>query len=635
MQRPALILQQLETSLSAAPESLARVLGVGNRTLATEVASLNTSLAPAAQVRLINGRYRLRVVNPLQYAERRLEVLEVPENFNDPEHRRAFILADLVTIYTTVTTEILARRMNVGRTTVTADLAQLRRTLEPQGVRIEGRPNVGLQLVGEELAIRMAVLRHCFHVAYGNYPLEPELEAALTRTCRAHGLDEATARETGRWLVVQLDRCDSRHELEELPEGYQEIVGSPAHAFARELAEAVAEVEGIVLPEAEVFYLALPASGRRTTVGSDSLTEDELPSQIRELVDEIFARVQQVLEVDIRPNSLMGEFGSHLHFMINRMRFSLQAEPGNDLHEIRERFPLAHRMAQVAADVVQEHTGLRMDEVELSLAATYFQVFLDDNASRRNRPFRVGIVSQRGPAAASLLRSQMSKALLIDTVYTQVADASRIAAGEFDLVVASPGSELELPMPVIELSEFFDPTELVATLRTMRFDDFGPLPMDEPDGSMLTYLLEDDRVLRLPAGCTHDRAVELLCDHLVALGLVDEQFLQAIATRLAEQEPVLIGDRLAFPHASSAGLRAVTCALGTIDAGEGSDGLDAVFLMAVPEKADYDDRILIRTYEELIALGTDPQLMTRLGAVTDYRSLLAVLDAMRETKQGS
>ena len=87
-------------------------------------------------------------------------------------------------------------------------LAQLRRVLEPQGVRIEGRPNVGLQLVGEELAIRLAVLRHCFHVAYGNYPLDAELEAALARTCRAHGLDEATARdfvENNDWPNIQ--RC--------------------------------------------------------------------------------------------------------------------------------------------------------------------------------------------------------------------------------------------------------------------------------------------------------------------------------------------------------------------------------------------------------------------------------------------
>ena len=56
--------------------------------------------------------------------------------------------------------------------------------------------------------------------------------------------------------------------------------------------------------------------------------------------------------------------------------------------------------------------------------------------------------------------------------------------------------------------------------------------------------------------------------------------------------------------------------------------------MAVPEKDNYDDRILVRTYEELIRLGTDSRLMDRLCAITSYPELLGLLEDFRDHNQG-
>ncbi len=61
MNRSAMILQQLETSLSAAPESLSRRFGVSTKTIAAEVAALNAALGSSGYVRLHQGKYRLRV----------------------------------------------------------------------------------------------------------------------------------------------------------------------------------------------------------------------------------------------------------------------------------------------------------------------------------------------------------------------------------------------------------------------------------------------------------------------------------------------------------------------------------------------------------------------------------------------
>ncbi|GAA1394853.1 BglG family transcription antiterminator [Luteococcus peritonei] len=631
MQRPARILRELETSLSVTPEALARAMDVGQRTVASEVASLNALLQEAAQIRLSGGRYRMRVFNTEDYEQLRQQVLREHESFNDPGHRSAFVLATLARSSTPVLIESLAHAMTVGRTTAAADVAHLRRLLAPGGARIVGRPNSGLQLAGDELAVRMAILEIGYEAAHGPVTLPPHIAGPLHEASSVHGLDEATRHEVGRWLVVQQDRLACRAELRELPESHAALVGSPAHRFALTLAARLADASGTQLSEPEVLYLALPVAGRRSAAWA---VDGGLAPDITALVELILLRVREVLDVSLTPGELADEFATHVQFMLNRMRYGLRPEPVGDLAQVREHFPLAHRMAEVAREVVLERTGMRMDETETRLVATYFQVFLNDRSSHPNRPFRVGIHSTRGPAGASLLRSQLSKALSLPTEYVILTDPGSAEEAALDMVVVSPDAGVETSLPTLELSEFFDRHELVAKLSRMVFDDFGPLAVHDPDGSMLSYLLDDQRVVRLPQGCDYAEGTRLLLARLGDLGLLAPEVAEEVRPALGG-EAVMIGGRLAFPHASSPQLRDVVCALGLVSGATGPEELGAMFLMLVPAKAGYDDRILIRTYEELIRLGTDAELISRLLTVTTYPALLSVLDEMRHTNPGS
>lgn len=634
MQRPALILHQLETSLSVAPDALARLLGVGMRTVATEVANLNSMLAGSGQVRLINGRYRLRVVDNAAFEEARRQVTGVKDSFNDPQHRVSHILAQLVLSTGPVRIETLARGMNVGRTTVTADLVTLRRLLAEMDVRVQGRPHVGLQLQGDELAIRLAVLRHAYRQAYGSYPLGTALLDILDEACAEFSFDEGVAMEVVRWMTVALDRRLSGHGLDELPQSHEQLTGTDAHAFAIRVAQGIERVTGESLPSAEVLYLAIPAAGRRTPMGTGVATRESVEAETRMLVDQVFARIADVLEIDVQPRELLTEFTQHVGFMVNRMRYGLSVEADLDVPELRVRFPLAVRMAELASDVVREQVGLTMDETELALAATYFQVFLDDSEQQGRRPFRIGIHTRRGPAAASLLKGQLGRALSVPTEYLLVSSAQEVTDKGVDLLVTAPGTSLDVAVPTIELSELFDRGELINKLSRMHFPHFGPLLNDRADGSMLVLLLGPDRIVQLPAGCGHDEAATRLAHHLADLGLVDEFFLDALAERLVETEPVLVGDRLTFPHASSPGLASVSCALGLVAATD-EEPARLVFLMAVPEKENYDDQVLIRTYEELIRVGTNPRLMDRLCAISTYPDLLGLFEDLRDHNQGN
>jgi mannitol/fructose-specific phosphotransferase system IIA component (Ntr-type) len=287
-------------------------------------------------------------------------------------------------------------------------------------------------------------------------------------------------------------------------------------------------------------------------------------------------------------------------------------------------------MAEVARDVIAEETGLVMDATELALAATYFQVFLEEHAARQHRPFRVAVLAGQGPGTARLIRAQLAKVLPADTSYALVSLDVETAFDGVDLVVTTPGSQLRLPVPTLELSEVFDRGELIRKLSAMRFAHHGPLALSGESGSMLVSLLDDERFVQLPAQSGYADGLAALADRLEQLGMVNQEFLAALAER-EERAPMQINAEVAFPHASAPGLQGVACALGVIPRGDTEAGLRLIFLMAVPAKTDYDDRILLRVYDEIIRLSQDPVLVRKVSRLTSYVQFFYLMQDYTET----
>jgi lichenan operon transcriptional antiterminator len=636
MQRAATILTQLETCLSAAPEALARRLGVGVRTVATEVAALNQSLGRSGSVRLADGRYRLLVVDAEAFRAIRDRITGEQESFSDPDRRSAFILARLTRSDVPIRTEELAAEMNVARSTVSGDLAHLRRVLADSEVSIEGRPHVGLQLRGPELAIRTLILRHAYPAAYGTFLIGPELEKAFNDAADEFRFEDDLRANLLRWFTVMLDRAVNGHWLSEAPDAYSTIEGTQAHAFATSLAARIAPLIDEDIPPAEVLFLALPAAGRRTPTTADLFAGPSTPLDVDALVERIFDRIRNSMDLGFdEPSELVVEFSHHVAYMINRLRYSLHVDRTVDETELRGRFPVAIRMAEVARDVITEETGLMMDDTELALAATYFQVLLEDHVARQHRPFNVAILTGHGPGTARLIRAQLSKLLPQDTSYSILSLGSEPPRLEgVDLVVTTPGSQLHLAVPTLELSEVFDRGELIRKLSAMEFAHHGPLALSGESGSMLVSLLDDERFVQLPADSTSQDGVSLLVERLADLGMVNDAFRAALAER-ESLAPMQINAEVAFPHASADDLQGVACAMGVIPRGDTEEGLRIIFLMAVPAKTDYDDRILLRVYDEIIRLSQDPLLVRKVSRLNSYVQFFYLMEDYTEaTTQG-
>ncbi|MDR0783682.1 MAG: PRD domain-containing protein [Propionibacteriaceae bacterium] len=624
MNRTAGILTQLETTLSASGNDLANHFGVAAKTIQSDIEQLNELLAPAAMIRTQNGTYRLVVVDVAGFKALKEKLLADQGNFNDPDFRLSHILSRLARSDAPIRTVELAIDMSVARNTVVTDIARLRRLLAGYSVTVEGRTNVGLTLTGPELGVRLAILKHAQFAAWENLPQVGAINVAMAAAFADHRVPPDLVATMGRWATIIVDRRQLGHPLSGLPGRYNSLRGTPAHQMAARIAARLQTVTDPPLPEAEILFLAIPLAGRRTPLSLDDLGGLVLSAHTRELVGRIFARIWSTMDIRLTPPTLMEQFSTHIAFAINRMRYGLPLADETVTHQVRGEYPVAYRMATIARDQIYDETGLMMEEAEVCLVTTYFQVFLEEYVGANQSRFRVAIATNRGPAVARLIRSQLAKIMPGTTHYVALApDATEADLAENDLIVATPGLNLASPTPVLELVEVFDHAELARQLDRLRLPH---LRQTVPGVSLLCSLLDEDRIVRLSPRASYWDCVIALANHLRHQGLVDEAFQRALSIRESERSS-RFDERIGFPRAIAPNDRGLIAALGLLPRSDVESSLKIVILLAIPASSPGEASTLIRAYDEIIRLSANPALVNEIAQLSTYERLLALLES--------
>jgi len=619
MNRRAEILLHLERRLSAHPELLQERLGVGAKTLANDVQDLNMVLAGAASVRLDKGRYRLWVVDRERYAQLRSELVDATRSFNDPLTRVGYTLSRLIRAEGPVLTEDLAREMSVGRSTAIVDLARLREEAAPYGIQVVGRPHAGLELLADEFALRLLVLDLHYDTVYSGYPLDDDMSTPLDDAVAEFQLGGNAAEETRRWYTVLLDRVLTGHPLTGLPAEYERVRDLPAYAFGRQVAEAAADLIQVPLHPAEAVFLALPVAGMHTPHDDRRLARFPVSEEISALVQLILDEISAEMDVRIPPTAMLKEFVHHLTFMVNRLRYRVRP-PDRVAADLRSAYPVAYRMAAIASRLIERELGLTMPEAELGFVASYFQVFLEERRSSSTPAYRVAVVTPVGGVSARLVQLQLAKIMAESTHYTLLSldEAFPETLDTFDLVVTTVMEPLTTTSAVIRLAEVFDSGELLGHINRLRFDRQASIPLGAGSKSLLASLLDRERFMALDPGLDYHQNLDAMLDRLIALGLVTEEFRERLSER-EQRATMALDPHIAFPHATLPGAATrVILAVGVIPRRPGQEGLRMIVLMGVPDKADYDDTVLVDVYDEVIRLAADRPGLDRISRLTSY-----------------
>ena len=606
--RIAQILEIMELRRTARPESLADKLKVGAKTIKNDMKELNRLLEGSALVEYVSGRYALFILDERTFREKKQTVYSQNDYMNSPSKRYGYILNRLMHEEGAVLIDDLADEICVGRTTINGDLKKLREMLESYQVGIVGRTNTGIRLEGDELSIRLLVLEQMYDRVFESFLLDDDLESMVNEYCQEYGLDYMTTQYFMRSYTVMIDRVLNDHPLNSLQEKYHELEQTTAYRFAEKIVMRTMEMFQVRIPMEEILFLSLPIAGMRTPMNREDKQVLEISEEVAELVVKILNRIAYDMNFHISPTDLLDDFVYHINFMLNRLKYRFYIR-NYALAEIRERYPLAYKMAEVAKKVIEEQTSFAVTDDELGFLASYFSLFLEEQHYKNRKVFRVGIVCAQGAISGKLIQVRLEKMMSDQTEFELLSEKEAEDREDFDLLISTSRNYESDAVPVICLGEFFDEVEVLRQIERLKY--MGNLEVSMKTGihSLIATILEPEHFYVLGPEPSYLEAVLYMIDCLTEEGALEADFKEAFLKR-EKKSTMLFDERIGFPHLQYPGEK-IVLAVGAAD--HTGSGVQFILLLALPKNSELNDDILIHIYNELLVISSDETLTEEIA----------------------
>lgn len=608
--RIAQILEIMELRRTARLESLAEKLKVGTKTIRNDIRELNRLLEDSALVESVSGRYALFVLDEKAFQEKKQVIYSQNDYMNSPAKRYGYILNRLMHEEGAVLIDDLADEICVGRTTINGDLKKLREMLESYQLQIVGRTNTGICLEGEEFQLRLFLLEQMYEHLFESFLLDDDLEAMVNGYCREYGLDYVTTRYFMRSYTLMIDRVLNDHPLSSLQEKYHELEQTTAYRFAEKIIEQTIEMFRVQIPMEEILFLSLPIAGMRTPMSRDDKEALEISEEVAELVVKILNRIAYDMNFHISPTDLLDDFVYHINFMLNRLKYRFYIK-NYALAEIRERYPLAYRMAELAKKVIEEQTNLLVVDDELGFLASYFSLFLEEQHYKKPRVFRVGIVCVQGAISGRLIQVRLEKLMSDRTEFELLSEKDAGGRSDFDLMISTSRTYESDTIPVICLEEIFDEVEVLRQIERLKYLGHLELPVKTGINSLIATILEPEHFYVLDPGLSYTEAMLYIADRLIQEGVLDRSFKEALLKR-EEKSTMLFDENIGFPHLQYPGEK-IILAVGAAD--RTKPGVRFLLFLALPQTAELNDDILIHIYNELLVIASDELLVKEIAGL--------------------
>ena len=523
---------------------------------------------------------------------------------NSPAKRYGYILNRLMHEEEAVLIDDLADEICVGRTTINGDLKKLREMLESYQLQIVGKPNTGIHLSGEELKLRLFILEQLYDQVFETFLLDDDLDHMVNEYCQEYGLDYMTTQYFMRSYTLMMDRVLNEHPLGFLQEKYHELEQTMAYRFAEKIITRTIEMLQIQIPMEEILFLSLPIAGMRTSISQSDKQAMEISEEVAELVVKILNRIAYDMNFHISPTDLLDDFVYHINFMLNRLKYRFYIR-NYALTEIREKYPLAYKMAELSKKVIEEQTNLVVVDDELGFLASYFSLFLEEQHHKNEKQTKVGIVCAQGVIAGKLIEVRLRKMLPVQTEFELLSEKEARKREDFDLMISTSRKYESDTMSVIYLGEIFDEVEVLRQIERLKYLGHLNAPIKTGLNSLIATILEPEHFYVLAPELSYLEAILYMAEQLIQAGVLPADFKEALLRR-EEKSTMLFDKEIGFPHLQYKGEK-IVLAVGVAE--RTGPGVRFVLFLALPQDLELNDRILIHIYNELLVISSEKELL--------------------------
>lgn len=529
--------------LEIKPRTLRSDLSRYKNTLLEHGIQLDSRPGTGYQLKILDAEKYHRLMSTIAAAQHRQHCV-VP--IYHPARVR-YIMRYLLSANDYVRLDILAEEIYISRSTLNGCMKDVRKELAVFKLDLQAKKGAGIKIVGAELNIRQAMAKY-FHYD-DSYPQPDERKGNsvrndLARILRAT-LEEGafTLTDTGfQNLIIHLEiallRISYCDDDTPLPAHYSMLQEREEYRLSELLIAHIECAFAVVFPQIERYFVAIHLAGKRAL----SADTDPISPDVVQLFDKINLKIFDDLGLDLSGDfELFHLLSLHLIPMMDRLHWELKVN-NPLLEEIKQESSQAFEMAVLAGNIIQQETGLRVNEEEIGYLAIHFALAIE-RQGRASQRYNLLLVCASGMGSSRLLlyrlRQRFSHSIR-ELKIIQLYALANFDLTDVDVILSTVEVPFATSVPVLRVNYFFDDRDANRVSQWLRQDK-------------LRQHNEINRYFRPELFFTDLQATERysllseFCERVARHISVDPQFSSWVIER-EQLSATSFGHGIAFPH---------------------------------------------------------------------------------------
>lgn len=601
-------------------DKLSHKLSISQRTLTNYINQLQIYFEGSISIFKQNKSLSMIVTDEMKFLNLIKDIeFQVYNHLDEIEERGENIFHYL--LYNGVCTiDDIAEDLFLSKSVVNNNINEIKNVLEDYRVNIRGTQNVGLRIEGNELEVRK-VLIELFNRQYSSHTLPGSIYAILNETKRQYNLDNATFERLITATKVVLSRIENGYEISQKVQIDDSVFESKDFIALSEIRDYLIQHYSVKFPNLEILQIVFQIIGRRASLLDEFISEDD-QSTLNRIIQQTIDDIDFYYTIKIEDELFSTDIQLHIKYLINRLIFDIRIQ--NDfIDEVENKYPFAYELSKVLATNIEKEIKIKVPLNELGFLSIYFSVYLQQLEQKFKEIHSVAFITNQGLSSVKLMKIQLQKIfgnqIMIDVINEN--ELNHFQIDNYDLIVSTIKIN-RLFNRIIYIDNILDEQALKLKIEQfMIYKDVSNKKLFNK--SIIVDFLTEQDVYHVNENMTYEEVIAYLSNELINENRVDHTFITKILER--EKHKSTITGSLGFPHTSHL-YHGIWLKLAIVNQPlQDCETVKLVVLVATPE-AEVNEAVLIRLYEEILAITTNSYIINQICKDTDYITLAHILN---------
>lgn len=528
-------------------ELLSHHFNVSNATMRNDLHIISQFLEPLhytlEKKRGIGIRLHIKAQERSKLLSSLRQLDQYPENENEDliKRKKDIILHLLNTGSSFITTNQLAKKLNVSRATLQISLNEIKYDLNEMGILLESKKKSGLRLNGNEKAIRSLYVslfqQHDFDKKISQLlHLNPEPVFHSLRQMEQnlqYHFTEESFQLIAIHIIITVRRVLDGNSIQWEQGIHYDSSYVDEQNEVNLLCDSLEDYYHISINMGERYLIYLYVISSRVSLQESLAKENKVAFWIAK---EIISLLENVKQITIDSSKYLESLLIHLQPMLNRLQNNIHIT-NPMLKEIKREYADAFGLAFMTNSIFNRFCNTKLNEDEIGFIAIHIQSMLED----RCNTFRVLIICNSGIGVSQLLtarlKSYFPNLAIIDTLSHEEYLAAPVR-NDIDFILSTiPIKTKQTLIIVSPLLTDADINAINQYIRSRFLIDQG------------IHTLLDTYVCIHPPLSSQKEVIDFAHEKLIREENVTDQFAAAISNRESISSTA-IGNHTAIPHAS-------------------------------------------------------------------------------------